>query len=147
MSAPMLTAEDIAAERSTCPKLYLRNGVWWTRVHGRRVSTKCLDRDAAEVAARRLELTEASNRHLRHVPAGFTRGGLDMRFAHLPNGEGVYFLHAFTVGLVKIGCAHQLRLRVQGLALANAAPIACRGYLCLRQLRLCGRPRGRIKNI
>lgn len=35
--------------------LYLRGGVWWTRIGGERVSTRCKDKEAARIARARLE--------------------------------------------------------------------------------------------
>lgn len=44
-------------------QLYKRGSVWWTRIDGKRVSTRCRDRKAAELAARALERRRADPRH------------------------------------------------------------------------------------
>lgn len=44
-------------------QLYKRGSIWWTRVDGKRVSTRCRDRKAAELAARALERRRADPRH------------------------------------------------------------------------------------
>lgn len=45
------------------PKLYKRGATWWTRIQGRRVSTGCKAKDAALLAARRLEREAADPAH------------------------------------------------------------------------------------
>ena len=44
-------------------QLYKRGNVWWTRIDGKRVSTRCKDKKAAELAARDLERRRADPRH------------------------------------------------------------------------------------
>jgi len=110
------------------PKLYRRGNVYWTRIQGRRVSTGCKTRDAALLAARRLEREAADPAH--KAAAEIT---LDAALnAHL-DAAAARGCARGTVTMYQEKAGHLIRLLGADLPLVRVDAGAVDGYLATRQ--------------
>lgn len=111
------------------PKLYKRGATWWTRIQGKRISTGCKARDAALLAARRLEREAADPAHKAAAEVTL-EGALD---AHIAAAEARGCARG-TVTMYEEKAGHLIRVLGGALPLVRINAGAVDSYLAQRQL-------------
>ncbi len=104
------------AKRKSKDGLFLRGVIWWCRIGGQRVSTKCRDREAARVARARLEREHADPNYAAQKKATLGMMIADTLTAVRASGRSAATLEVYTA---KLG--HYARIWGTGLLLNELA--------------------------